>query len=152
MITQATKKHTAFHWSRNDDRLGYGDGRKIVLGKTLSVKGKPEKCKHGLHGSESIMDALFYASGTHLWVVEIWGAVDTTDRDKICGQHRKAIAQYGDLMFLIVDFAKWCAVRSAEYAKSAESVAEYTAKSAKSAKKERLAQEGWWYEKLAQIK
>jgi hypothetical protein len=121
------KKYTAYHFSRNDDRLGHGDGRKIVLGETLSVDGKPKLCEHGLHGSIRLVDALGYASGSHLWVVEIWGKVDVGD-DKICGNNRRAVVQYGDVLPLIAEFAYWCADRAAKYA--AES-AEYAAESAK---------------------
>lgn len=128
-------KKCAFHWSRNDDCLGYGDGRQIALGETLSVSGKPELCNHGLHGSESIVDALGYAAGSHLWVVEIWGNVDNGN-DKLCGNHRKAVVEYGDLLPVIVEFTFWCSQRGGEY----------------TAEQEKLAQENWRRDKLSQIK
>ena len=162
------KKIVAYHWSRNDDCLGYEDGRQIVLGETLSVSGKPILCEHGLHGSVSIVDALSYASGSHLWVVEISGNVQISD-DKLCGQNRKALIEYGDLLPIIVEFAFWCAERIANYA--ANYAAEYADESAKSdaksaancakhaanhanytADSEKLAQEEWWAEKLQQLK
>ncbi|MDC6706028.1 hypothetical protein OEZ83_27055, partial [Leclercia adecarboxylata] len=104
----------------------------------------PILCKLGLHGSISIVDALGYAAGSHLWLVNIWGVVDKGD-DKLCGTHREAVVEYGDLSSLIVEFAKWCADRAAESAKYAE-YAEYAAK------QERESQENWWKEKLFQLK
>lgn len=145
------KKYIAYHWSRNDDCLGYGDGRQIVLGETLSVAGTPKLCHHGLHGSVSVVDALGYASGSHLWLVEISGRIQTSD-DKICGLHRKAIIEYGDLLPIIVEFAFWCSSRAAESAKYAKYAAEYSKYAAESAECEKLAQEDWWMEKLQQIK
>ena len=112
------KRYTAYHFSKNDDCLGYGDRRKIILGKTLAVPNKPSLCNYGLHGSMSIIDALGYASGSHLWIVEIWGDVDKGN-DKLCGTHRKAIRNHGNVLPLIVEFAKWCAGRAAEYAEYA---------------------------------
>lgn len=134
-----TKKYTCYHFSNAQGTLGFGDNRQIVLGETLSVDGTPKMCEWGLHGSQSILDALGYASGCHLWKVEISGNVDLGD-DKLCGNNRKAIADYGDVMFLVVEFAKWCADRaakSAKYAtksaKSAEYAAEYAEYAAESA-------------------
>ena len=40
----------AWHFCRNDKTLGYGDGRKIKVGETHLVEGKPVLCKYGLHG------------------------------------------------------------------------------------------------------
>jgi len=140
------KKYRVFHFSRNDDCLGYGDGREIKLGKTLSVEGQPILCQHGLHGSISILDALKYASGSHLWAAEIWGNVQVDD-DKLCGNYRVPIREYGDILPLIVEFAFMCSKRAAEYA-------EYAAKyayAAEYATQERMYQENWWKEKLAQL-
>lgn len=173
------KKYICYHWSRNDDCLGHQDGRKIVLGETLSVDGIPSLCNHGLHGSLSVIDSLRYASGSHLWKVEIWGSVDMND-DILCGKNRKAIVEYGNLLPIILEFAYWCANRakqytnSTEYVKSAkyafiavdkyskyaeyvaDSIAKYAAKSAEyatnSSKSERLLQEQWWQDKLYLLK
>ena len=161
------KKIVAYHWSRNDDCLGYEDGRQIVLGKTLSISGKPILCEHGLHASVSIVDALGYAAGSHLWLVEISGKIQNSE-DKLCGQNRKALIEYGDLLPIIVDFAFWCAERVAEYAANcAKYAADYAAEDADdaancakfaanyakfAADSEKLAQEEWWAEKLQQLK
>jgi hypothetical protein len=161
-------KIKAWHFSNKQGTLGYGDGRQIVLGETLSVDGIPVKCHYGLHGSKSILDAMGYASGCRLWRVEIWEDIDSED-DKLCGKNRKALIDYGDIMPLIVKFAKSCSDRAqkhakyAKYAKSAKYAkyaAESAAKSAKyakyaaksAAKKERKIQEEWWAEKLEQLK
>src|SRR5690606_12638336 len=116
----------AWHFSNNEGTLGYGDGRQIILGETLSADGKPVPCSYGLHGSKSIIDAMGYASGCRLWRVEIWGEIDEDD-DKLCGRNRRALVDYGDIMPQIVEFAKWCAERAQEFAKSAK-YAEYPAK------------------------
>jgi len=138
----------AWHFANYDDFLKYGDGRKIILGETLSVEGTPKLCSHGLHGNVSILDAMKYAGGPNLWLVEITGNVQIGD-DKICGNSRKALVQYGNILPLIVEFSFWCSSRAAESTKSAAKYAEY-AESA--AKYERQAQEDWWTEKLSQLK
>ena len=136
------KKYTAFHFSNKAGTLGYGDGRQIRVGETLSVDCKPELCKIGLHGSQSVVDALGYAGGARLWKVEIWENVDCGD-DKLCGNNRRAVVDYGEILPIIVEFAKWCSDRAAksaesaaksakyaEYAKSAAEDAKYAAKNA----------------------
>ena len=59
-----------------DRILGYGDGRKIIKGRTLSARSnpafpvactEPTLCEYGMHGSIDIRDALAYAPGeTHV--------------------------------------------------------------------------------------
>ena len=136
------KKYTAFHFSNKSGNLGFGDGREIRVGETLSVDCKPKLCEIGLHGSQSVVDALGYASGARLWKVEIWGNVDCGD-DKLCGNNRRAVVDYGEILPIIVEFAKWCSDRAAKYAgsaaKSAKYAAEYAESAAKSAKSAKYA-------------
>lgn len=80
----------AWYFSTLDKRLRYRDNRLIVQGETHSIKGKPELCKNGLHGSINLIDALGYAPGPYLWYVDIDGDVDI-GKDKICGTDRKYI-------------------------------------------------------------
>ena len=39
------------YWFAAGTTLPHGDGRKIVLGKSHSIRRKPIMCKHGLHAS-----------------------------------------------------------------------------------------------------
>ena len=55
--------------------LPNGDGRKIVIGETLTVTGDIIPCERGLHASVSAFDALQYAPGPLLWRVELGGTV-----------------------------------------------------------------------------
>jgi len=134
-----TKKYVGFHFSNLAGTLANGDGRKIVLGETLSVEGSPELCSFGLHWSEQVRQALKYGNA-RLWLVEGWGDVQRGD-DKYCGTHRKAIKDYGNILPLIVEYAFWCSERAAEYA----------AKYAEYAAAERKAQEQWWHDRLSQL-
>ena len=80
----------AWHFLRDDGRLGYDDGRKAVVGETLSCDGKPDLCEHGMHGSARLIDALRYAPGPVLCRVEISGHV-IEDDEKLVGRHRKCL-------------------------------------------------------------
>ena len=80
----------AWHFTNENMTLGYGDGRKIVEGETLSCEGDIVLCQNGMHGSKRIIDALQYAPGPILTRVEITGDVVEGD-DKIAGRHRKVL-------------------------------------------------------------
>jgi hypothetical protein len=56
-----SKTMLGWHFAETSRRLRYGDDRPIVVGESHSVKGEPILCKHGLHASESVLDALQYA-------------------------------------------------------------------------------------------
>jgi hypothetical protein len=103
-----------YHFTTTKGTLGYGDGRQVLAGETLTVEGKPVLCEHGLHACEHIYDALKYASGPRLWDVELGGIV-MHDIDKSVGSERTAIRDYGDVLPLIVRFAKWCAKRAKKH-------------------------------------
>jgi len=80
----------AWHFMRADRKLGYGDERVAVKGRTLRVDGKPVMCSHGLHGSRRIVDALSYACGPVVCRVEIGGDIIEQD-DKLVGNIRKTL-------------------------------------------------------------
>ena len=80
----------AWHFLPSDRRLGYGDGRKVIKGRTVTVNGKPVMCRNGLHGSIRIIDALRYSRGPFICRVEIGGDV-IHDTDKLCGTSRKCL-------------------------------------------------------------
>jgi len=97
-----------WHFSLENRRLAYSDDREIVPGETLSVQGEPALCRHGLHASRSILDALQYAPGSHVWRVEVWGDLEWGD-DKFCGLHRKALWGF-DAASILERFARLCAL------------------------------------------
>jgi len=80
----------AYYFAPNDNKLRYGDNREIVIGKMHTIKGIPKLCETGLHGSVKALDALKYAPGDMLYIVDITRNLDIGD-DKICGQRRKYI-------------------------------------------------------------
>lgn len=63
----------AWHWS--DGMVCKYDGRPIVTGGTLRVKGTPVLCQRGLHASVGLLDSLSYAPGTILHRVRLSGTV-----------------------------------------------------------------------------
>ena len=103
------KPMLAWHFAPNDMRLANGDGRKIIPGKTLSVKGELSLCNHGLHASRRIIDALQYAANnqTQICRVEVSGDVVSGD-DKLCGTRRKCLWAV-DADHLLHEFACRCA-------------------------------------------
>ena len=98
----------AWYFSTGDKRLRYGDDRKIRAGVTHKIKGDPECCYNGLHGSVSILDALQYAPGNHIWRVELSGDMDRND-DKIAATERKYLWGY-DAAEVLRKFARMCAL------------------------------------------
>jgi hypothetical protein len=99
----------AWYFSGDDRRLRHGDGRKIALGVTHEIDGEPELCKHGLHGSIDILDALMYAPGTIVWRVELSGMTEKGD-DKIAAQKRTYVAGGIDISDTLYEFARMCAL------------------------------------------
>ena len=79
-----------WHFCTEDKRLGYDDGREIIEGETLRVEGKPVLCKHGLHASERIIDALKYAPGPILCRVELSDGIVHGD-DKAVAHSRETL-------------------------------------------------------------
>jgi hypothetical protein len=87
------RKMLAFWFSPDDKHLGYGDGRKVRVGTTHTVEGKPVLCEFGLHASERPIDALKYAPGSTLYLVGISGMI-IVGEDKIVGTKRKYLARF----------------------------------------------------------
>jgi len=86
-----SNKILSWYFSDDTRRLRFGDDREIALGVEHTVKGYPEPCKHGLHGSESILDALLFAPGPILWRVELSGRIKRGD-DKIAATRRRYVS------------------------------------------------------------
>jgi outer membrane protein assembly factor BamB len=126
-------------FSENSKRLGYKDNRKIKLGITHKVKGKPVLCKHGLHASKKIIDALEYARGDIIWKVELGGVVLKGD-DKMVATERTYIDGGVDISEVLKKFARMCALDVVhlwdapdvvmEYLKTGNETLRYTAWSA----------------------
>jgi hypothetical protein len=107
----------AWHWLNSSRTLGYGDGRTVVDGETLSIPDDdrmPKCCEYGMHASERIVDALRYAPGCVLTQVEVSCDISSQE-DKLVGRSRRVLwsltGQQG--LDLVVTFARWCAVRAA---------------------------------------
>lgn len=98
----------AWYFAEEDELLRYGDGRKISEGTTHSVEGPIEICKHGLHASRRIVDALKHAPGSVLYEVELSGEIDESG-DKIAAEHRKYLLRV-DAEDLLNEFARGCAL------------------------------------------
>ena len=105
----------AFYFSETNKKLRYGDNRQIRKGRTHKVKCKPVLCKSGLHGSERLIDALRYAPGEYLWLVELGGEVIKGD-DKAVATERKYIDGF-DATELLREFARKQALISIEKVK-----------------------------------
>jgi hypothetical protein len=96
-----------WHFAKDDGRLGYGDGREIKVGETLRVEGDLVMCDHGLHASESIVDALSYASGSLICRVKLGGEF-VDGGDKVVAQERTVVWML-DGTRVLHEFALWCA-------------------------------------------
>ncbi len=80
---------TAFWFCPIDGKLGYGDGRKPRVGSTHKVDGDIQPCKNGLHSSKRLIDALKYAPGHVLYLVEEGGTV-VYGEDKLVSSSRNS--------------------------------------------------------------
>ena len=83
----------AFYFSKQDKKLRYNDGRKIVVGETHTVDCTPEVCKIGLHASVKLLDALRNAPGSILYLVEMGGYIDKGP-GKISATKRTYLAEF----------------------------------------------------------
>jgi len=109
MTTATATTVRVWHFARDDMTLDYGDGRKITPGETITVDCKPVLCESGLHGSESIMDALALAPGNMVCRCDISGEI-VRGYDKLVGTERKCLWVV-DGFTLLRDFARWCALQ-----------------------------------------
>jgi hypothetical protein len=70
------------------------DGRPIPAdGVWLEETGKLKICKTGLHASRHVADAIHYAPGNILCLVELSGQI-IEESDKLCASHRKILARF----------------------------------------------------------
>jgi len=76
-----------YHFLREDRKLQFEPFTPVVVGETLIYPGKPKLCKAGFHASKRVMDALKYAPGPVLCIVELGGKIIHGD-DKAAAQER----------------------------------------------------------------
>ena len=81
------------YWFAASDELPHGDGRKVVIGETLTVEPPIIPCERGLHASIDPFDALQYAPGPILYKVRLSGEIVAHDNDKHAASERTAIAR-----------------------------------------------------------
>ena len=93
----------AWHFVRDDKRLGYGDNRIVKVGRTHKVKGEPVLCNHGLHASVRLIDALGYADSSILTRVELGGTI-IKGYDKVVATER-TVLWMSDISDLLHRFA-----------------------------------------------
>lgn len=97
----------AYYFAAEDRKLRYGDGRKIVVGEThtVDITEKPlNLCNWGLHASVKPLDALNYAPGSILYVVELSGQI-VEGNGKVCAEHRTYLTEL-DAEELLREFAR----------------------------------------------
>lgn len=95
-------------------RLGYDDGREVIVGETLRVEGEPVLCEHGLHASAKLWDALNYARGDRLALCRVTlGGTVLHDDTKSVGGERAVIAMLDAdaTEALLRGWARWCALQ-----------------------------------------
>jgi hypothetical protein len=106
---------TYWHFARTNDEgvpaMGYGDGREIRVGETLTVDVQPVLCECGLHASENILDALRYASGNVVCEVTLGGVI-VVGEDKVAAQERTVVRMldFATGERVLRQFARWCAL------------------------------------------
>jgi hypothetical protein len=98
----------AWYFAKEDKKLRYGDGRKIVVGKSHLHRGDPVLCESGLHASVNILDALSFAPGPILYRVKLGGRMVACS-DKVASTKRTYLSEM-DAATLLIDFARKCAL------------------------------------------
>jgi hypothetical protein len=79
------------------------DGSAIPAnGEWLTFEGKLSICKRGLHASKHVADALTYAPGTTLCLVDIDGDM-VEQEDKVCAAKRRIVARFDATELLRAD-------------------------------------------------
>ncbi len=98
-----------WYFSRENKKLGYGDGRNIKLGQTHKLNGKLILCEYGLHASKNILSALNYAPGSVIWKVKLSGEIIHGD-DKSAATERTYLEGGIDITNVLRKFARMCAL------------------------------------------
>ena len=93
-------------------KLANGDGRKIKIGATHRVRGEIIPCKHGLHLSKRLIDALRYAPGPVVYRVVGSGIIYPHGEpiDKYACSERTYLYGGVDVSETLRRFARMCAL------------------------------------------
>jgi hypothetical protein len=86
------------------------DGREVPpVGEWLVHKGIVRMCRSGLHASEHPIDALHYAPGPTLHLVELSGTIKRSnfDEDKLVASHRRVLATIDATSIINEALAYW---------------------------------------------
>ncbi|WP_423156467.1 DUF7666 domain-containing protein [Stenotrophomonas maltophilia] len=111
---------TAFHFVADTLR----DGRPVPAdGELLVHDGEVRLCAQGLHASIDAFDALQYAPGNTLCLVELTGTIVRGD-DKVAASERRIIKRI-DAEPLMREFARWSALQVIELWDAPEVVRQY---------------------------
>lgn len=92
-----------WHFLREDCKLQYGSREKVVVGEKLGVKPPLQMCHRGLHASERLIDALYYAPGPIVCRIQLSGEI-LHDTDKACAEYRRVVWMY-DASRVLHEFA-----------------------------------------------
>lgn len=100
-----------WHILSDDLRLGYGDGRQVVIGQPLSVEGPISPCWRGLHASRRLYDCLEFAKGNVICKVRLGGSYAIDDGDKLVAYERTVVDMLSleDSQRVLRTFARWTA-------------------------------------------
>lgn len=106
------KKIRGWWFTTTEKCLLNGDGRPIVIGKTHKVTGNIIPCKHGLHLSRRIIDALHYAPGPVVYLVDGSGIIvpHGDPVDKYACSERTYVSGGIDVSSVLRKFARMCAL------------------------------------------
>jgi len=120
-----SEERLGWHFIKNDGRLAYADGRKVVCNEWMEMKPvihqdafggcmdtfpDPILCRSGMHASETIRGALNYAHGKPILCrVKVRGCIQTSNwagnvDDKFCGRER-IVLKVGHVLVPMYEFA-----------------------------------------------
>lgn len=97
------------YWFSDNGKPQFGSTVYEVRDEPYVQGGEIIPCQNGLHASAEPFDALCYAWGNTLDIVELSGTV-VHHRDKFAASHRKHIKRI-DAGPILREFARWCALQ-----------------------------------------
>ena len=100
-----SKTVLAYHFT---DGYRLRDGQPLVVGSEYVFDGTPVMCARGYHASRHVFDALEYAPGATLSLVECREVTEERDDKLVC--KRRTVIQTIDATDLLLRFARMCAL------------------------------------------
>jgi len=99
------------YWFSEEDGTTANLTKPAKVGQTDKIKGTPIPCHHGLHGSPTPWDALAYARGATIWIVELGGEIVEHGNpiDKYAAQERTYLFEL-DITQQLRMFSAQCAL------------------------------------------